>query len=460
MSPRLPGPKGLLIVLLVSSIVLRFALVRGGGQYYWPDENWYEQAQEIVRALDAGDRAAAIERLERAGPLLFKIAALVPAAIEYRFGENPHVPGWFFAACSVVNIWLLGHIATALGASAVEALLASTLLALSSSFFYYSRHLLPYDLAMTFGLVAIDFGVRGRSMVGGSIGSGLLAACCLLAYNGYWTMASVAVLVTVTTRSQSWREAVARTVIAGAAACSVLAAVIGTNALLGGRMVQNYRTYVTMVTQGSFDEGWRLPFEYLWHAEHGLLVVWIGSIALCVIAARQWQSLTAPRVQAGLLGLLSVYAALALSSTVFHAFVVYGRLARQLVPFFCLVSAFVLARLWQSRRVVLRSVVPLTIVLLIAQSASNFREPLRQTFPDDLEHKYGPSGTSRLTWVNVEHIYPEPRRIVLPDDYVLVHQAPHPLQFLPYQYEGYTPEQRQRLRSTDIRMRLIGPAPR
>lgn len=35
--------------------------------------------------------------------------------------------------------------------------------------------------------------------------------------------------------------------------------------------------------------------------------------------------------------------------------------------------------------------------------------------------------------------------------------ARHPLQFKPYQYEGYTPHQREFLRSTDIRMRILVP---
>ena len=32
---------------------------------------------------------------------------------------------------------------------------------------------------------------------------------------------------------------------------------------------------------------------------------------------------------------------------------------------------------------------------------------------------------------------------------------PHPLQFLPYQYEGFEPMERQVLRNNDIAMRLI-----
>jgi hypothetical protein len=160
-----------------------------------------------------------------------------------------------------------------------------------------------------------------------------------------------------------------------------------------------------------------------------------------------------------LTGLLVVYAALAVSSTLLHAFVVYGRLARPLVPFLCLLTAYALERARTSHSGVTRALVPVAVVVLLAQSGVNFQPPLKQTFPDELERQYGPSHLSDLIWVNVEHIYPEPRPVALPDQFVLVHQAPHPLQFLPYQYEGYTPAQRRRLRSTDIRMRILARLP-
>ena len=38
---------------------------------------------------------------------------------------------------------------------------------------------------------------------------------------------------------------------------------------------------------------------------------------------------------------------------------------------------------------------------------------------------------------------------------VEVMRFPHPLQFLPYQYEGFEPMERQVLRGNDIAMRLI-----
>ena len=52
-------------------------------------------------------------------------------------------------------------------------------------------------------------------------------------------------------------------------------------------------------------------------------------------------------------------------------------------------------------------------------------------------------------------IYPTPEAVHLPARYVVLKEARYPLQFWPYQYEGYTPAERRILRSTDIRMRLL-----
>ena len=46
----------------------------------------------------------------------------------------------------------------------------------------------------------------------------------------------------------------------------------------------------------------------------------------------------------------------------------------------------------------------------------------------------------------------------VPDGYREVASAPHPLEFLPYQYEGYADSERRLLRSSDIRMRAFVPS--
>jgi hypothetical protein len=146
----------------------------------------------------------------------------------------------------------------------------------------------------------------------------------------------------------------------------------------------------------------------------------------------------------------------------FGKFVVLGRLARQCVPFFCLVTAYWLERLrttpgerasWAFRGV---------IAVVTLQAIFNFYTPMTQVFPDGFSrlasratktHRASvEGGTYRV--LRTRSIYPEPRRIFLPEHSTLL-EAPHPSAYLPLQYEGYTPSQREKLRSRDIRMRLV-----
>jgi hypothetical protein len=57
--------------------------------------------------------------------------------------------------------------------------------------------------------------------------------------------------------------------------------------------------------------------------------------------------------------------------------------------------------------------------------------------------------------INAKRLYPGPDAVTLPLHYTVLRRAPHPLQFLPYQYEGYPPSQRSALRSADIEMKLL-----
>ena len=98
-------------------------------------------------------------------------------------------------------------------------------------------------------------------------------------------------------------------------------------------------------------------------------------------------------------------------------------------------------------------------VLLVAQAAFNFATPLRQVFPaefvrDAQRDSYLPAGAD-LVAVNAKHFYPGPEAVTLPPHYTVLRRAAHPLQFLPYQYEGYPPSQRAALRSADIEMKLL-----
>jgi len=159
-----------------------------------------------------------------------------------------------------------------------------------------------------------------------------------------------------------------------------------------------------------------------------------------------------------------IYGLLVVFSVGFPKFVVYGRLARQLVPFLCLVTAAAIAHLLRSPRALIRVAAVAIVAAVVGQAALNFRQPLRQSFPADFIALNRPpedvaARYRQLIWVNAQHLYPGPEPVALPPHLVTLAEARHPLEFLPYQYEGYTPENRAALRSADIRMRLVGVLP-
>jgi len=77
-----------------------------------------------------------------------------------------------------------------------------------------------------------------------------------------------------------------------------------------------------------------------------LLIGWAIALAWCLWRFRE--AIHARLTRAGLVGVVCVYASLAVSSTILHRFVVYGRLSRPLLPFLCLIGGAVIAQ-WLAR---------------------------------------------------------------------------------------------------------------
>jgi hypothetical protein len=454
------GQRLLWLILLVS-LVLRVSLVLSGGQDYWPDEGT-GNPHAILSALIHHDFHEVFVRLDRPARPLFEMISLVPAAIEFGTRPDPRVYALMVAMCSVLNIWLMAPIARRLGAGDVESLLAAGCLALSSAFFYWARHAQPYDLGMTFALLALYVGLGAERRRRRLYLCGVLGGCSFLTYAGYWTTVAAVTLISATQQSRRWPEVSRDVALSALGLATVLGLAVGLNAALQGHFLERLISFSRTINQGTFEEGWSLPFEYLWHAEHLLLWVWMA----CVVSWL-WEPraiVASPPLRAGFIGLVVIYAALVTCSVILHKFVVYGRLARQLVPFFCLVTAHTFQRLRMSPHPSVRRWGAPVIVAMIVQAALNFREPLRQSFPNEFIARNQPDEavTARyrsLMWINAAHMYPGPDPVDLPNHYVTLAAARHPLQFLPYQYEGYTPRQRQVLRSADIRMRLLGVLP-
>lgn len=449
----MPSRRTLLLALLGAALALRVALVLSGGQTYWPDEIRYDRSRQAAAALARGDATGFHRGLAHPDHFLFSALGLVPAIVERATGQDDRVPALFFSLFSVVSIALLHAIARRLGLSERAALLAALLLALSASHLYFSRHLLPYDAAMALGLGALLVAVAPQPHPGDGVLCGLLAAASFLTYNGYWLLAVSAVAMHAL-GAPSIRASARRVTAAGAGFALPLVAIGLTSALGTGRFLRDWASFAGSVSQGRFGEGGRLPFVYLWHAEHGIATLWAFGFAAAI--ARLFRGERSRALVFGVAGILLVFGGLVLGSVALGRFVVYGRLVRQLVPFACLLAADALDRLL-ALSAARRGVATAVLVLVFAQAAWNFRTPLSQVFPREFRRMAAavPNPTRaprRLLFA--DFIYPVPTAPPSGDGRVLLARA-HPVQYLPFQYEGYTPEERAALRAADVRMRLV-----
>ena len=84
---------------------------------------------------------------------------------------------------------------------------------------------------------------------------------------------------------------------------------------------------------------------------------------------------------------------------------------------------------------------------------------MKQTFPREFLTRAGNyllvAEKNNFALIHARHILPEDSLEIPITPVKTVLRESHPLEFLPYQYEGYNQEQRRRLRSGDIGMRLV-----
>jgi len=236
----------LLPVILVAASVSRLTLVLAGGQFYWPDEGRYEQSRIMVEDLTAG---VPLRAWEFEHPL-FNVIGMLPAAIESAYVRDARIPAVFFAMFSVLNIWLLSGISRRLGAGHVESMLVAALFAASTSFLYFVRHLFPYDLSMTFGLLALRAAITSTAPRA-SLVCGAWAGLCFLTYFGYWTFGGAACVIHVF-QNLDWKTLVRRGVVTAAGLAIPLLFIAGSPMASGGDVIAGTVTFMDNVNQGTF----------------------------------------------------------------------------------------------------------------------------------------------------------------------------------------------------------------
>jgi hypothetical protein len=462
-----PNQAWVVITILVISLLLRWTLVIKGGQFYFSDEHRYETSQEVAGLLLQGKGSEAVSHLFVAPEHLgFKIMGILPALVEHLVRPSLVIPALFFSLFSVLNIYLIFLLSQRMGATWNESLLALVIAASSQSLLYYSRHLMPYDPAMTFGLLSLYVALKKEASIKTSLSCGAFGFFCFITYNGYWILAGFAMLSHLFAGDKRLLSFLRRGVLLAAGFVIPLVVTMLLANWAGINLLLEYTQFANTVTQGDYSEGWSLPFEYFWHTEHFMILILglLSTYAIFLMIERKENS--------GIwwiAGIVFVYGCSSIFSVYFQSFVVYGRLARQMMPFLILLAAIGLVHL-SDNRTPMRPVANMVMALIVVQGLWNYSYSFGLSYPREfstkaqityMEFNFSPKrmafGAPTLcqnngyVMENAKYFLEAPQNDADIKGTILL-SHPHPINFWPYQYEGYPPEQRQQFRNADLWM--------
>jgi hypothetical protein len=459
----------ILIAILLISLLLRWVLIVRGGQYYIADETRYEVSRDAARLLVQGQWTDAFRQFTISPEhLAFKVVGTIPALMEHIAGPSLVLPAVFFSLFSVLNLYLLFLLAHRTRISSRQPVYALLFGTSCLSLLYYSRHLFPYDMSMSIGLSAIYVALVQSRSAKTALACGGLSFLCFMSYNGYWPLAGFAMLSHSFLATHKRAGILKNGVWTAAGFLGPFLFLILIMLLSGTNMISAYRLFAASITQGAFEEGGSLPFVYFWHAEHFVILI-LGCLAVyaagSIVQTRQkYASLWAAAI-------VLIYLCLFIPSVFLHSFVVYARLARQLIPFIVLLAAHGLALLETRKRISALGTRILWAFMLM-QFAFNYGQSYGLDYPRQFSEKMQSQyrgfefSTKRLAYgaptICQNHGYmienakyflsaPETRELVSGQ---LLREVPHPVNFFPYQYEGYTPEQRLKFRERQLTMRF------
>jgi hypothetical protein len=392
----------------------------------------------------------------------------LPAWAEGRYKSSLPLPALFLSLFSVANIGWVWCVAHRAGANEREALWAAMAMAASNAMFYWSRHLMPYDVALFWALASASCALRARPRHRDSWLAGLFGFASFVTYAGSWSLVGCILMLHVLAAWRSWRTLLSRAALGLVGLGGPFALLLTIDWRLGVDLVASYRGFATTIIQGDFNEGHLVFLDYLWRTERLTALLWAAALIAFLPLVRSAPAADRRRGILWVAVILAMATILICGSNLLHTFVVYGRLARQVVPFCALLVGWVAARVFRDRPRRLPEVAALAG--LLACGLNSMREPLRQEFPAEFhrraiaamrEHQaiHGATNPSfapeRYRFLYNGHIYPYPNEAPLPSGAKVLLASPHPLAWRPYLYEGFTHAQRDLFESTDISMRLV-----
>jgi hypothetical protein len=404
--------------------------------------------------------------------------ALVQGVANVVFGVQPTDPS-FYRIPAIANVLVsLGltlivyRLVVLLTDDRLLAWLGATVHGLLANTNVYVRHLFPYDISLLPFLLSVMLLLEQtdsprRAWLRAGL-AGLLSGIAATTYPGYYLFLIIPLVMMLAKRPLVWRSLVLFLV-------AVLVVPIlweATAWIAGFSFIWASQRFSTTLAseniagvQGAYEEGLSFLALYLVEVE-GMAGLMLGALFL-VFGILTVQGRFSRTETAMILAAIAAYLVYAVAVQALHWAVFYGRLVHMHLPFVVLAAVLVIRELKGS---VLRySIIATMLVASFLSFIPAANNALSLSFPRDIERElrvaepgsricivgknesqpaHGSADDCSVVIENGGHLYPLPERwrSVPPAGFVLAAEYRHPMQFRPYWFEGYKPEERERLR--------------
>lgn len=494
------------VVIFIFLLTLIRLTLLGRGMLAFPDEVWYLHTLEAIKSFVVSDYHGfwynIFATASRPG---FALINLIPGALQYQLWhfwgvplynhDSLFIPQVFYLFVSSLVLFMFYLIARVLlRKDSSMPILATDIFGFLVNSNVYLRHLLPYDSALLFLLLATYIVLTQKLTLSRSIFFGLLIVLGYITYPGYFILIAVNIFIYFFSLWQQKQRKLLKLFLSFYMFLSIsipliLLAVI---APYGGQAyLTNSTSVLQTVSQGSSSEIFSFLFTYLINVESFtgifLLIVSFCSLPLLTRTLFGNSKSINKKFSFMVLSLFVGYFFYALYGHM-HSLVNYGRLIRMYIPFLVLSSCFFLSTI-SNRKI--RIFLFVAFFSFSLYSFTTFYFQYRSlNYPVDVLYQLGINTTVQqanyaneanmlrridslppwsektqvpyikkgsFTLVNVGYFYQflNTRNTYKPlQSETLIFSTPHFLTYVPYMYEGFSLEERKYLRGNQFTLRV------
>ncbi len=495
-----------LFILVLACTFIKILLV-GKGLLAFPDETRVFASANMLRNGIEGNLQQVIVDLfstnGRPGEVLLN---LIPVSIQYITGQLFNLstfqssntwPFFLFNFITYLGIlWFHYKIAFLLFKKKRHALLSVLLLVCLVNGYIYLRHALPYDksLVIFYFLIYRFLSYKDVYKTKNLIAYGALAFFGFLVYPGYiisYIIVSAFFFFFRLKRKnvQQHLKKIAVFALGG----GILFLMFELLSRAGGvSYLAISSTLSNTIIQGDFSESFSFIISYLYEVEGVLGILILIGVVLYVLHGfihfqKTFMDFNDPLMILTIL-IIGLWFAYACAGYVFHKVTFYGRLIHQFIPLMCLITVSVFSIWISSKKWGVLSVIVLTGISVFS-FLPRFIDYLSYDYPKDVawsfednhpdilftEHCEAGESWSMLNNYNEQHatatvskmyhivnacfFYPivKPETVttyVPPQKNELLIEVPYFQNFIAYQFEGLSPEQRRRLQAMDLKIKI------